>query len=48
MIDEHLCDDIARRWVFDLEPQQYFLQLRAGDTSTADTVVLLAVGDEDT
>ncbi len=48
VIDEHLCDDIARRWILDLEPRPYFLQLRADEAGDTDSVVLLAANDEDT
>jgi hypothetical protein len=48
IIDEHLCDDIARRWILDLEPRPYFLQLRTGNADNADSAVLLATDDEDT
>ncbi len=47
IIDEHLCDDIARRWIVDLEPRPYFLQLRTGDAGNVDGVVLLSEDDED-
>ena len=31
VIDEHECDNIARRWIVDIEPRDYFLLIDEGD-----------------